>query len=222
MSNYDELEVRILAMLVDSGGVAYTSALVAESLQRALDQYSQYNPHAAETLLILPGDGWEVALNGVDGLLRVMAVHWPYDSTLDEDDQHANRVNHFVLWWDDAQPVITLETDDNSMPELDDELRIWYEKAQTIQSLGAGTFTSVPALHESMLVTGAAGFAAMSKSAEMMLATDTDMYGTTLVATWGRAKEREFNKNLLDLARQVGYSGRQRQGWSMDKWGRIY
>ena len=151
-----------------------------------------------------------------------MAVHWPYDSLLGENEQHANRVQHFVLWWDDAQPVLTLETDDNSMPELDDELRVWYEKAQMIEGLGAGTFTSLPALHESMLVTGAAGFAAMSKSADMMLSTTTDMYGTTLVATWGRAKEREFNKLLLDLARQIGYSGRQRKGWSMDKWGRIY
>src|SRR3990172_780115 len=104
MSNYEALEVRVLEMLVDSGAAEFSSTLVAESMQRALDQYSQYNPQAAETLVTLPGDGWEVALNGVSGLLRVMAVHWPYDSLLGEKEQHANRVQHFVLWWGDAQP----------------------------------------------------------------------------------------------------------------------
>jgi hypothetical protein len=222
MSDYSTLEARILKMLVDSGAVSFTSNLVAESLQRALDEYSQYNPNSAETLVELPGDGWEIALNNVADLLRVMAVHWPYDSTLAEDDQLTNRVTHFVLWWDDAQPVITIETEDNSMPELDDEVRIWYEKAHTIEGLGAGSVTSLPEHHESMLVTGAAGFAAMSKSAEMMLGTDTDMYGTTLVATWGSSKQKEFRAQLKLLARQVGYSGRQRKKWSLDKWDQVY
>jgi len=222
MSDYSTLESRILEMLADSGAASFTTDLVAESLQRALDEYSQYNPNSAEALIDLPGDGWEIALNNVTGLLRVMAVHWPYDSALAEIDQHPNQVKNFVLWWDDAQPVITIETEDNSMPETDDEVRIWYEKAQTIEGLGAGTITSLPEHHESMLVTGAAGFAAMSKSAEMMLGTDTDMYGTTLVATWGSAKQKEFRAQLKLLARQIGYSGRQRGSWTMDKSDRIY
>jgi hypothetical protein len=222
MSNLTELRARVLQLLTDTTPTHFTANQVDESIHRALDEYSQYNPLQGETLLDLPGGGWEVALNGISALLRVMAVHWPYDSTLDEDDQHENLVSHWFLWWDDAQPIVTVVTSDNSMPAEDDELRIWYELAQTIDGLGDGTVTSLPELHESMLVLGGAAFAAMSQSSAMMLDTSADMYAATLMATWGRAKEREFRQLLSKLAVQVGRSGQARKGLAMDKWDRVY
>jgi hypothetical protein len=222
MSNLTELRARVLQLLTDTTPTYFTANQVDESIHRALDEYSQYNPLQGETLLDLPGGGWEIALSGISGLLRVMAVHWPYDSTLEEDDQHENLVSHWFLWWDDAQPIVTVVTSDNSMPAENDELRIWYELAQTIDGLGDGTVTSLPELHESMLVLGGAAFAAMSQSSAMMLDTSADMYAATLMATWGRAKEREFRQLLSKLAVQVGRSGQARKGLAMDKWDRVY
>ncbi len=222
MSNLASLRARVLQLLADTGGSDFSADLVDESLQRALDEYSQFNPQQGEALLTLPGDGWEIALNAVPGLLSVLDVHWPYDSTAAEDEQAANRVSHWFLWWDDAQPVLTLVTGDHSMPQLNDELRLWYTARHTIDGLGEGTLTTVPGMHESMLVVGAAGFAAMSKSADLMLTSDADMYAATLMATWGRAKEREFRKLLSQLAVQIGVSGAARCGWTMDKWDRVY
>lgn len=228
MSNLTSLRARVRQLLADSGASNFPDELVDESLQRALDEYSQFNPQQGEALLILPGDGWEIALDSVSGLLSVLDVYWRYDSTLAEDEQEANRVARWFLWWDDAQPVVTLTTVDNSMPQLNDEVRLWYTARHTIDGLGEGTLTSVPGMHESLLVIGAAGFAAMSKSAELMLTADADMYAATLMATWGRAKEREFRKLLSQLAVRIGVSGpaqaanRARQGWKMDKWDRGY
>jgi hypothetical protein len=222
MSNLTELRARVLQLLSDTTPATFTTGQVDESIQRALDEYSQYNPMQGETLVDLPGDGWEIALNGISGLLRVMAVHWPYDSTAYEDEQEENKVSHWFLWWDDAQPIITVVTSDNSMPEEDDEIRIWYELAHTIDGLGDGTVTTPPELHESMLVLGAAAFTAMSQSIAMMNNTDADMYSATLMATWARAKEREFRKLLSLLAVQVGRSGTPRQSWPLDKWDRVY
>jgi hypothetical protein len=212
----------VLQLLSDTTPATFTTGQVDEGLQRALDEYSQYNPMQGETLLDLPGDGWEIALNNVSGLLRVMAVHWPYDSTLAEDEQHENLVTHWFLWWDDAQPVVTVVTSDNSMPEEDDEVRVWYVQAHTIDGLGDGTVTSVPELHESILVTGSAAFTAMSQAVAMMNDTAADMYAATLMATWGRAKEREFRQLLTRLAVQIGQSGQPRQAWKYDKWDRVY
>jgi hypothetical protein len=222
MSTKTELRARVLQLLSDTTPTTYTTGQVDESLQRALDEYSQYNPQQGETLLDLPGDGWEIALNNISGLLRVMAVHWPYDSTLAEDEQHENMVSHWFLWWDDAQPIVTIVTTDLSMPAEDDEVRIWYELAHTIDGLGDGTITSLPEVHESMIVVGAAAFTAMSQAVAMVADTAADMYGATLLATWGRSKEREFRQLLSALAVQVGRSGTPRKTWPMDKWDRVY
>jgi hypothetical protein len=222
MSNLTELRDRVLEMLADTTPTSFTADRVDESLHRALDEYSQYNPLQGEALLDLPGDGWEIALDSVTGLLRVMAVHWPYDSTLSEASQLENKINHWFLWWDDARPIVTVVTSDNSMPVADDEMRLWYELAHTVDGLVGETLTSLPVIHESLLVTGAAGFAAMSQSSAMMLDTAADMYAATLMATWGRSKEREFRQLLSKLAIQVGRSGQPRRGWQMDKWDRVY
>ena len=162
MSNLTSIRTRVLQLLSDTTPATFTTGQVDEGIHRALDEYSQYNPQQGEALLDLPGDGWEIALNGVSGLLRVLAVHWPYDSTLAEDAQHDSLVSHWFLWWDDAQPIVTVITSDGSMPEEDDEVRIWYEVAHTIDGLSTGTVTSLPDLHESLIVTGAAAFTAMS------------------------------------------------------------
>ncbi len=98
----------------------------------------------------------------------------------------------------------------------------WYELAHTVDGLGDGTVTTIPELHESMLVVGAAAFTAMTQSIAMMNDTTADMYAATLMATWGRAKEREFRQLLSKLAVQVGRSGAPRQAWPMDKWDRVY
>lgn len=222
MSNLVSLRARVLQLLSDTTPATFTAGQVDEGLHRALDEYSQYNPQQGEALLDLPGDGWEIALNGVSGLLRVLAVHWPYDSTLAEDAQHDSLVNHWFLWWDDAQPIVTVVTSDGSMPEEDDEVRIWYEVAHTIDGLSSGTVTTLPDLHESLIVTGAAAFSAMSQAVAMMNDTAADMYSATLMATWGRAKEREFRQLLSKLAVQIGQSGPPRRAWSLDKWDRIY
>jgi hypothetical protein len=222
MGTLTTIQDRVADMLADAGLATYSSGNLQESLQRALDEYSQYNPLSAETVITLPGDGWEVALNGIEGLLRVTAVHWPYDTTLSEAEQYTNKISHWFLWWDDAQPVITLVTTDGDEPKMADELRLWYEKTHTIEGLGSGTLTTLPTLHESILVVGAAGFAAMTQAEALMIATDSDMYATTLLATWGRTKEREFRLLLANLANQINRSGPVNAGWTLDKWDRKY
>ena len=54
----------------------------------------------------------------------------------------------------------------------------------------------------------------------MMNDTAADMYSATLMATWGRAKEREFRQLLSKLAVQIGQSGQPRKSWAIDKWDR--
>ncbi len=150
--------------------------------------YNLHLPLELETVLILPGDGREIALNTLTGLSKVTNVWWPYDSTTEV--WPPNRVRGFRVYWDDARPVLFLDRFDGDQPQTDDELRIWYTGMQTIQDLDSATTTTIPDEHYSLLCTGAAGHAAMSRAVDLIETSGADLYGTGF---WqhGRASDLE-------------------------------
>jgi hypothetical protein len=108
---------------------------------------------------------------------------------------------------------------DGSQPQQEDELRIWYTKPQTIQDLDKADITSLQADHKSALVKGAAGHAALFRTADLVEVAGTDLYAVGLLGTWGRAKEREWSPFLESLRKQSARRGPPwGQGWPLDKW----
>ena len=126
---------RIEVMLQDTGNAIWDTDVLDEGLRQALDQYNLVNPLRMETVITLPGDGREIALSGISGLLYVLDCWWPYDSDADTETWPPNRVRGWRLWWDDAQPLLFLEIADSSQPQTNEEMRVWYTKEQTIQDL---------------------------------------------------------------------------------------
>lgn len=218
MSSLAELRDRVEQLLVDVSHLIWTSDLLDEALRQALDAYSAVNPLTAETVISLPGAGREIALDGVDGLRQVLEVRWPYDSSLSES-WPPNRVRGFRLIWDDARPVLFLDILDGAQPQAEGELRLWYAMRHTLQDLDSADLTSLPMEHESLLVMGAAGHAALSRAVDLIETAGTDLYQVGLLATWGQHKLRQFDQ-ALEALRQV--STRQGpawgQGWRLDGW----
>jgi hypothetical protein len=210
---------RIEQMLMDTGNAIWDTGVIDEGLHLALDEYDMITPLHMETVITLPGDGREIALNGVTGLLNVLDAWWPYDTAATSEAWPPNRVRGWRLWWDDALPVIFLEIDDSAQPKQDEELRLWYAKAHTIQDMGGAAATTMPDDHESLLVLGAAGHAAMSRTVDLIETPGTDLYQVGLLGTWGQRKLREFQARLRKLERVVARRGRAwGAGWSLDKW----
>ncbi|MFN2213926.1 MAG: hypothetical protein ACK2UE_12720 [Anaerolineales bacterium] len=219
MSTIAELIVRCSAMLMDTGLAIWDAGTLGEAFLQALDQYNDVNPLHMETVITLPGDGREIALNGIDGLLGVIDVWWPYDSGAARETWPPNRVRGWRLWWDDAQPVLFLEIKDGSQPQTDEEVRIWYTKCQTIQDLKDADITTIQEDHESLLVMGAAGHAAMSRAIDLVETVGTDLYQVGVLGTWGQRKLREFQAAIRELERQYARRGPSwGQGWQLDKW----
>src|SRR5262249_40638212 len=106
MSTLAQLEARVAARLVDGSNAVYSTATLDEALRTALADYSAAFPAAAETYLTLPGDGREVALSSLTGLMAVLDVWWPFDP--DSEAWPPNQVAGFRVWWDDGQPVLFL------------------------------------------------------------------------------------------------------------------
>ncbi len=206
-------------MLMDTGFAIWDAYAIDEALKQALDQYNYVNPVHMETVITLPGDGREIALNGITGLLDVLDVWWPYVSGASEETWPPNRVRGWRVWWDDAQPVLFLEIREGSQPKLDEEVRIWYSKRQTIQDLDSASITTIQGDHESLLVLGAAGHAAMQRTVDLVETAGTDLYQVSILGTWGQRKLREFQAELRTLERRHARRGPSWGiGWALDKW----
>ena len=219
MSTLAQIRARVALMLQDTGAAIFTAALIDESITQALDQYNAVNPQGKETVIVLPGDGREIALDSITGLTRVIEVWWPYDSDATAETWPPNRVKGWRLWWDDARPVLFLDTTDQSEPQTDDEVRVWYIIPHTIQDLASAAATTLLAEHESLIVLGAAGHAAMSRTVDLVETAGTDLYAIGLLGTWGQRKLREFQAELKKIQEGASRSGPAwGEGWALDKW----
>ena len=160
MSSLAEIRERVSETLKDVNNKIWSADAIDESIRKALDAYSGIDPLEMETVIDVLADGREVALNEVDGLLGVTEVWWPYDSA--GTDWLPTSVI-FRLWWDDARPVLFMPAVDGGQPQAGDEIRLWYYRSHTIAGLDGEAVTTVPASRESLLVIGAAGYAARSR-----------------------------------------------------------
>jgi hypothetical protein len=219
MTALAEFRTRIRALLVDTAGTLFTDAIVDEGLKQALSEYNEALPLEMETVIDLPGDGREIALNGLSGLTRVLDVYWPFDST--SEPWPPNRVKGFTIYWDDTQPVLYLNNVEGDEPQLDDELRLWYTASHTIDGLETATETTIPGEHETLLVSGAAGHAAMARGVDLIEVASADLYGTGLLLTWAQRKLKEFRDALEKIKRSRARAGLPYgSGWRLDKWDR--
>lgn len=219
MSTLAQMRDRVELMLQDTGNVIWDTDTLDEALKQALDQYNSVNPLHMETVITLPGDGREIALSGITGLLDVLDVWWPYDSDAASETWPPNRVRGWRVWWDDAQPLLFLEIDNSGQPQTGEEVRIWFTKRQTIQDLDSADTTTLRGDHESLVVLGAAGHAAMSRTVDLVEVSGTDLYQVSILGTWGQRKIREYQSALRQLERHHARRGRSwGLGWALDKW----
>ena len=216
-----EYIARTAQLLMDTGAAIWPTATLTEAIRLALQEYSFAYPQRTETVIVLPGDGHEIALDALTGLISVTQVWWPYDSTADEV-WPPYRVAGWRLTWDNGQPVLILDSDEEDQPEQDDEVRIWYSLLQTIQDLDSASATTVPSAHDSILVTGAAGYACLARAADLVETAAQQMTATPNLAALGERYLSRFRKSLDALRRRTEGPAWPDRGWKLDKWDSEY
>lgn len=221
-STLAQFEARVLARLIDAASAIYATATIDEALRMALHDYSLVSPNTTETVITLPGDGREIAISALTGLLQVSEVWWPYDSAATEETWPPNRVRGYRVWWDLGSPVLFLDITEGGpgQPQLDDELRLWYSKLHTVQNLDSESITTIRPDHESGIVTGAAGYAVLSKALDLAGQIHIDPDEQKVLQSWANERLGEFAAWLETLRAQSARSGKpwSDTGWQLDKW----
>ena len=217
MSSLAQLEARVSARLADVGNVLWNLPAIDEGIRTALSAYTDAIPQADEGILILPGTGREIALDPFANLIAVLNVWWPFDTITEQ--MPPNQVAGYRLWWDDARPLLYLNSKSGNQPQINDTLRLWYTKPHTIQNLDGGTITTVFPNHETGVVGGAAGYCALMAIVNEMGSTDIDVGQVITMHTWGNDRVAEFQEWLDDISANAPSSGAPYgEGWSIDKW----
>src|SRR5258708_3267486 len=198
MSTLAQLETRIATRLVDAANAVFSLTTIDEALRTVLSDYSAALPQADEGILILPGTGREIALDSFANLISVLDVWWPFDTLTEK--WPPNMVAGFRVWWDDARPVLILSSKTANQPQTGDPLRLWYSKPQTIANLDSADVTTIFPNHESMLVTGAAGYAAASTMIDQIGTVRVDPGEVPSLNQWAAERLLEWRVWLRDIA----------------------
>lgn len=192
MSNLATIRDRVEERLADTGNAIWDTNWIDEGLRQTLDEYSWVIPQRLITTLTLSSDTREIDVSSISGLLEIDRVWTPYTSTDPEDPPNWRKFQH----WRDASILYLPSNDCLGQPSNGDVVRIFYTKRQVVEDLDSATATTIPAAEESLLVTGAAGHAAISRALDVQEQVTLGKAVAKEIEAWGKARLDEFAKDL--------------------------
>jgi hypothetical protein len=211
------IENRVRGFLSDTNATAYPAALVDEAIRQAVAEYSRAYPRQVDTILTTPGAGREIALDSLPELDSVLAVYWPFDPTTDV--WPPNRVSGFRLDYDDGNPILTLTSDIGDEPQASDTIRILYATPHHLDGLDGAAGTTIAPSHESTIVLGAAGTAAIIRAGDVTSTYTVSARTQANLEAWGAMRLAEFHAKLAHISAQsVGHGPAFSAGWRLDQW----
>jgi hypothetical protein len=190
------LRDRVERVLTDTGNDIWSADDVDEGIRQALHEYSKTRPLRAISTLTLSADGREIDISSLTGLLSVTEIWCDYTAS---DPEFPANVRAFQHWRDEGKIYVT----DDYEPSSGDVVRVFYTRLQTLNGLDSETSTSVPLEDETLIATGAAGFAATGRAIDLTERVTLDRLTAQQVRAWGLAKLQEFRAGLKTVARRM-------------------
>lgn len=208
------LRDRVELMLADSGNAIWSTGDIDEGIRQALHEYSKTRPLRAVSTLTLSADGREIDASTLTGILSVSEIWCDY--TASDPEFPANRRSY--AYWPDEQ---TIYVTDDYEPASGDVMRVFYTKLQTLSGLDSATATTILLDDETLVATGAAGYAATSRAVDLAEQVTLDRLTAQQVRAWGLAKLQEFRSGLKTVARRMSLEGKSDvEVGDLDRWER--
>jgi hypothetical protein len=202
MANVAVLRGRVAQGLADTGNAIWSAAWLDEGLRLALAEYNLVRPvqtsEVGEVALGQAADNpRELILTdmSIDDVVDVTAVWLPYTPGQPE---HPPNTRRFEYWPD----VGRLYLPDGPEPRAGEQLRLFVTRRRQIEGLDTQGQTTLPPIHESMLVGGAAGHVAASRALDLAEQVTLDKLTAQQVRAWGLSKLQEFRAALSKIGRR--------------------
>jgi len=185
---------------------AYAQEDIDEAIRWALARYSEINPDQTIASITLAATSREVDISSITDYIQVQRVWWDYDSS---DPEYPPSWRNFEQW-----PGNILFIKDADEPATGDVVRIWYTRQHSLNGLDSASTTTFPDDAETLIVTGATGYAAMEREQEQ-----PGFSVPVKLREWADIKLREFERGLKALGRRLAtrHSGIA-QGPTLDRW----
>lgn len=200
MSTIAQIRDRVEQRLADTGNAIWSTGFIDEGIRQALDEYSQAIPRVTNGTVTLSADGREVDISSVSGLLEVIRAWTPYTSS---DPEHPPNWRRFEHWVDDQ----VLYFPDGDEPQSGDVVRIFYTARHTIESLDSAASTTVRSIDESLLITGAAGHAAVNRGLDLQEQVTLGRNVARDIQRWGEARLEDYQRELTRRVAQIAMRG---------------
>lgn len=194
--NITQYRTRILSLLGSTGPVSWPDTLLDEAVRQALDGFSLAAPVTRCDTLLVEEDGNDLDLSGLTGLVDLLSV----ETARDEREPFEG----WNFYWDGATPRVLVESAEPIQPG--NLLWVIYCTRHTIEGLDNGAVTTVDPRYESLLVRGAAGYAARARALERFSGYEPNAEAAAALERWGRTEVSEFVLDLRAIAQRQASS----------------
>jgi len=191
--NLDAYRAALANLLKDEDETTWTEGELDAALGLALTEVSQRAPLSLSGDVTLDTGGREVPLDSLTGLLWVEEIWWPYEGA-----SYPPNVAPFEVRDGVAHLRTVVE------PAPGDMVHVVYAGEQRIEGLDGATATTVPRGWLVLLVTGAAGYAALAKAAAMAREYSWPTGAARTMSEWGEAMLGRFRARLKAIRPAAG------------------
>ena len=208
-----EFRTSILATLKDTG-VKYDNTTIDEALRRVLNEYSRAFPDFVTATITLTASGRSVSCPSQTDLIVIITLIHPYVSTL--LDPYIYKREDYRLIWSAGVPQLYFSGAD--IPQSGEKIYLEYGRAQKIHDLDSASATTVKLDHKQILITGAAGQAAMIRSQSLNEQWGGKAGEMPNLMQWGSVLYRQFQDYLKQIRQELNINPFTKSTWKLDKW----
>ena len=191
----------------------YSSAIIDEALRKVLNHYTRANPNITTVTHTVTTAGRAQNISAA-GLITVLQLVHPYDSTL--ADPYAYEREDFYSSYIDGAPQLYFSGGD--IPQAGEKIFVKYAATQTIKDLDSAAATTVRKDHESILVIGAAGQAAMMRASGLNEQWGGRAGEMSALMSWGTGQFQKFLDFLVEIKQEVSIPLFPASYWKLDDW----
>jgi hypothetical protein len=199
---------------LDDDTLKYSNDILDEALRKVLNEYTRAFPNIKTYTTTVATAGRSQTLTGCTNLIAIINLYHPFISTL--PDPYVTPREDFLLSWQDGVPFVHFKGDD--IPQAGEKIYTSFAAKQTIDLLDSATATTVRSDHEDLLITGAAGQAAMMRASGL-----TEKWGTisnqqSNLMIWGKSQYQRFMDFLIEIRSEMPMDIFPVSSWRLDQW----